>query len=57
MLIVAHRIATVLDCDRVLVLDGGRVVESGVPRDLARDPTTRFHALANINTENAVESS
>ncbi|HVF03489.1 MAG TPA: ABC transporter ATP-binding protein [Frankiaceae bacterium] len=33
-LIIAHRLSTVEIADRVLVLDGGRVVEDGSPRDL-----------------------
>ena len=28
-LILAHRLSSVIDCDRILVLDGGRVIESG----------------------------
>ena len=32
--IIAHRLTTVEIADRVLVLDGGRVVEDGAPRDL-----------------------
>ena len=34
ILIVAHRLASVIDADRVVVLDEGRVVEQGRPADL-----------------------
>eukprot|EP00051_Salpingoeca_urceolata_P023208 m.390781 g.390781 ORF g.390781 m.390781 type:complete len:204 (+) comp20078_c0_seq21:146-757(+) len=43
---IAHRIATIVDCDRVVVMDKGRVVEFGKPQDLVAQPTSRFHALA-----------
>jgi len=34
-LLIAHRVATLRDADRVAVLDGGRVVEEGTPEELA----------------------
>jgi len=34
MFIVAHRLSTVKDCDRILVLDKGRVIESGTHDEL-----------------------
>ncbi|WP_433267892.1 ABC transporter ATP-binding protein [Actinosynnema sp. CS-041913] len=42
--IIAHRLSTVLIADRVLVLDGGRIVEDGTPEDLIGDDG-RFAAL------------
>ena len=34
-LVIAHRLATVLSCDRILVMDQGRVVEEGKHETLA----------------------
>ena len=34
-LVIAHRLATVLSCDRILVLDHGRIVEQGTHAQLS----------------------
>lgn len=36
VIVIAHRLSTVIDFDKLLVLDGGRIVESGRPIDLSR---------------------
>jgi ATP-binding cassette subfamily B protein len=34
-IVIAHRLATVLSCDRILVLDQGRIVEEGTHASLS----------------------
>jgi ATP-binding cassette subfamily B protein len=47
LLTVAHRLATAREADRVIVLDGGRIVEEGAPGDLIRQGG-RFAALVEL---------
>ena len=44
-LIIAHRLSTVLIADRVLVVEGGRIVEDGSPEELIEGRGGRFAAL------------
>ena len=43
--VIAHRLETVQRADRILILDAGRVVESGRRDQLARDRESRFARL------------
>ena len=45
VLTIAHRLATVMACDRVMVLGDGRVLEMGEPKALSEDPATIFHEM------------
>ncbi len=42
-IIIAHRLAAVRRATRIMVLDGGRIVEDGAREMLERDPRSRFY--------------
>ncbi|OLZ74488.1 NHLP bacteriocin export ABC transporter permease/ATPase subunit [Streptomyces sp. IMTB 2501] len=43
--VIAHRLSTVLDADRVIVMEDGKVVQHGTPAELLADTTGRLHEL------------
>ncbi|WP_369393935.1 NHLP bacteriocin export ABC transporter permease/ATPase subunit [Streptomyces sp. CG1] len=43
--VIAHRLSTVLDADRVIVMEDGKVVQQGSPAELLADTTGRLHEL------------
>lgn len=45
ILTIAHRLNTIMDSDRILVLDHGRIIENGKPEDLKKDPDSAFYKL------------
>ena len=48
VLVIAHRLQTVMDCDRLLVLDGGRISEEGSPRQLLKNKDSYFFKMYKI---------
>ena len=54
-LVIAHRLATVLNADRILVMDGGRIVEEGTHRSLVeRDGV--YARLARLQFESGADA-
>lgn len=51
LLWVTHDVAETEQFRRVLVIDGGRLVEDGDPTELGRDPESRYAALARGDRE------
>lgn len=45
-IVIAHRLSTVMDADRVIVLVDGRIAQDGTPQDLLADHDGVFHQLA-----------
>lgn len=42
---IAHRLTTILDCDKILVMDAGQVVEFATPAELLSNPESFFCRL------------
>ncbi|MFE6171596.1 NHLP bacteriocin export ABC transporter permease/ATPase subunit [Streptomyces sp. NPDC056464] len=44
-IVIAHRLSTVLDADRVIVMEDGKVAQQGPPAQLLADTSGRLHEL------------
>lgn len=45
VLLIAHRLESLLDCDRIIVLENGTIVEQGPPKKLIEDTSSTFAKL------------
>jgi ATP-binding cassette, subfamily B, bacterial len=53
-IVVAHRLATVLQADRILVMDGGRIVEEGTHASLTSNKNGLYSRLAKLQFDAAI---
>jgi len=53
-IIIAHRLGTVQRVDQIMILEDGRVRESGARDELVRDPDSRFSQLLRAGMEEAL---
>jgi ATP-binding cassette subfamily B protein len=52
-IVIAHRLATVLKADRILVMNNGRVVEEGTHETLSSKKNGLYAKLASLQFDNA----
>jgi ATP-binding cassette subfamily C (CFTR/MRP) protein 4 len=45
MIVIAHRMRTIVDCQLIIVMDAGEVLEQGVPKDLLRNQNSAFSVM------------
>ena len=51
VLTIAHRLNTIMDYDRVIVLESGEIKEIGKPSDLAQNETSLFFDMLDTSNE------
>jgi ATP-binding cassette subfamily B protein len=50
-IIIAHRLATIRDVDKILVIEGGRIIEEGTHDELSAIPGGAYSSLARLQFE------
>ncbi len=55
MITIAHRLNTIMNCDKVMVLSFGKIVEFDSPSNLMKDPQSLFKKfLKHIENNNHI---
>lgn len=55
VIIIAHRLSTVLSADRVLALDKGKIISEGRPEDLLKDKGSYFYRIYNLKNDESLK--
>lgn len=51
VLVVAHRLSTVMNADKLIVLEKGKIIEAGTPKNLLADKNSYFYKLSNVRAQ------
>lgn len=51
MVIIAHRLSTVMETDKIIVVEKGRIAEQGSPEELLNNENSYFYRLTHLQTE------
>ena len=51
IVIIAHRLTTVMETDKIIVVDKGKIAEEGAPQELLKDENSYFYRLTHLQTE------
>lgn len=55
-IIIAHRLNTLMQCDKIIAIDKGEVVEAGTPQELIKKEGGVFNNLWNIQTKGIINN-
>jgi len=50
VIVVAHRLSTIRNADKVVIVDDGRIVEEGAPSELLARPESRFRKMYDLQS-------
>ena len=53
VIIIAHRLAAVRDCNRIVAMEDGRIVENGPPSELLQRPNGLYRRLWDLQSDGA----
>lgn len=53
---IAHRLSTLRNMDRIVVLEHGKIVESGAPQELLKNKSGKFSYLFNLQSDGFIKS-
>ena len=51
VIIIAHRLSTVTNCDKLVVLDEGKIVEQGSPKELLNNTSSSFYKMYDMQNK------